>query len=44
MITEDKVIKIFYIMDEFCKNFASECKKNLLLEDSEHRSATEKDG
>lgn len=36
MITEDKVIEIFCIMDEFCKNFASECEKNLLLEDKEH--------
>ena len=37
MITEDKVIEIFCIMDEFCKNFASECEKNLLLEDKGHR-------
>lgn len=36
MITEDKVIEIFCIMDEFCKNFASECEKNLLLCDKEH--------
>lgn len=28
MITEDKVIEIFCIMDEFCNNFASECEKN----------------
>lgn len=33
MITEDEVIEIFCVMDEFCKNFASECEKNLLLED-----------
>ena len=26
MITEDKVIEIFCIMDEFCNNFASECE------------------
>lgn len=25
MITENKVIEIFCIMDEFCRNFASEC-------------------
>ncbi len=37
VITEDKVIGIFCIMDEFCKNFASECVKKLLLEDKEHR-------
>ena len=37
MITGDKVIEIFCIMDEFCKNFASECAKNFLLEDKEHR-------
>ena len=36
MITEDKVIEIFCIMDEFCNKFASECEKNLLLEDREH--------
>ena len=36
MITEDKVIEIFCIMDEFCNNFASECEKNLRLEDKEH--------
>ena len=30
MITENKVIEIFCIMDEFCRNFASECEKNLL--------------
>ena len=35
MITEDKVIEIFCIMDEFCNNFASEWK-NLRLEDKEH--------
>ncbi len=34
MITENKVIEIFCIMDEFCRNFASECEKNLLLEDN----------
>lgn len=33
MITEDKVIDIFCVMDESCKNFVSECEKNLLLED-----------
>lgn len=27
MITENKVIEIFCIMDEFCRNFASECEK-----------------
>ena len=27
MITENKVIEIFCIMDEFCRNFASECGK-----------------
>lgn len=42
MITEDKVIEIFCIMDEFCKNFASECEKNLLLEDKEHRHRNRK--
>lgn len=36
MITEDKVIEIFCIMDDFCKNFASKCEKNLLFEDKEH--------
>lgn len=36
MITEDKVIKIFCIMDESCRNFASECDKNLLLADKVH--------
>ena len=36
MITEDKVIEIFCIMDEFCNNFASECEKYLRLEDKEH--------
>ena len=40
MITEDKVIEIFCVMDEFCNNFASECEKNLRLEDKEcsHRN------
>lgn len=33
MITEDKVIEIFCIMDEFCNKFTSECSKNLLLAD-----------
>lgn len=42
MITEDKVIEIFCVMDEFCKNFASECDKNLLLEDKEHRHRNRK--
>ena len=37
MITEDKVIEIFCVMDELCKNFASECAKNLFLENKEHR-------
>ncbi len=37
MISEDKVTEIFCIMDEFCKNFASECEKNLLLTDKDHR-------
>ena len=36
MITEDKFIEIFCIMDEFCNNFASACEKNLRLEDKEH--------
>lgn len=31
MITEDKVIEIFCIIDEFCKNFDSELAKNLSL-------------
>lgn len=30
MITNDKVTEIFCIIDEFCKNFTSECDKNLL--------------
>lgn len=42
MITENKVIEIFCIMDEFCRNFASECEKNLLLEDKEHRHRNRK--
>ena len=40
MITENKVIEIFCIMDEFCRNFASECEKNLLLEDKSTVTAT----
>lgn len=44
MITEDKVIEIFCIMDEFCNKFASECEKNLLLEDRITLTATVKDG
>ena len=27
MIIEDKVIEIFCVMDEFCKNFASNVRK-----------------
>ena len=42
MITEDKVIGISCVMDEFCKNFASECDKNLLLDDKEHRHRNHK--
>lgn len=42
MITEDIVIEIFCIMDEFCRNFASECEKNLHLEDKEHRHRNRK--
>lgn len=42
MITEDNVIEIFCIMDELCKNFASECDKNLRLEDKEHRHCNRK--
>ena len=42
MITEDKVIEIFCIMDEFCKNFASECDRNFLLEDKTHRHRNRK--
>ena len=42
MIAEDKVIEIFCVMDEFRKNFASECAKNLLLEDKEHRHRNRK--
>lgn len=30
MITEDKVIEIFCVIDEFCKNFDAEMNKNLL--------------
>ena len=32
MITEDKVTEIFCVIDEFCKNFSSECARNLALE------------
>lgn len=42
MITEDKVVDIFCVMDEFCKNFASECEKKFLLEDKEHRRRNRK--
>ena len=42
MITEDKVIEISCVMDEFCMNFASGCDKNLLLEDKEHRHRSRK--
>ena len=31
MITENKVIDFFCIMNEFCNNFASECAKNFFL-------------
>ena len=39
-----KAIEIFCVMDEFCNNFASECEKNLRLEDKEHAHLIAKDG
>lgn len=43
MIT-DKVTEIFCIMDEFCNKFASECDKNLLLENKERHHRNRKGG
>ena len=42
MITEGKVIEIFCVMDESCNNFASECEKNLRLEDKERAHCNRK--
>lgn len=42
MIIEIKVIEIFCNMDEFCKKFASECEKNLLLKDKCRRHRNRK--
>lgn len=36
MIDKGKFIKIFCVLDVFCKNFAFECEKNLCLEDKEY--------
>lgn len=36
MACEDKVMEIFCIGDDFCKKVASECDRNLILEDNAH--------
>lgn len=44
MITEDKIIEIFCIIDEFCQNFASECEKNLVWKIKNTVTVTARDG
>lgn len=43
MISEDKVIKLFRIADEFSYDFASGCTINLLLEEKERRQHNSKE-
>lgn len=42
MITNDKVIEIFCILDESCKNFDAECAKNLRIGDDGQRHRSRK--
>ena len=38
MFTEDKIIEIFYLVDDFCKVFNDELKNIAQVEPSRHRS------
>ena len=42
MLTEDKIIEIFCMADDFCKNFSQEIKKHQLQtnddDDNKHRN------